>query len=109
MVPTNGSAHSKPISSRNWSWKPSRRRSPVRCRFRPVPTAFPTTRREAQMPDKVTYYAIVDDLSSRDQPAGVLRRIYFEAGGRRDEAFSQDLVWKRTVLLVSAERGDLQN
>ena len=61
------------------------------------------------MPDKVTYYAIVDDLSSREQPAGVLRRIYFEAGGRRDEAFTQDLVWERSVLLVSAERGDLQN
>jgi hypothetical protein len=61
------------------------------------------------MPDKVTYYAIIDDLSSREQPAGVLRRIYFEAGGRRDEAFSQHLVWERTVLLVSAERGDLQN
>jgi hypothetical protein len=61
------------------------------------------------MPDEVTYYAIVDDLSSRERPAGVLRRIYFEAGGRRDEAFSRDLVWVRTVLLVSAERGDLQN
>jgi hypothetical protein len=61
------------------------------------------------MPDKVMYYAIVDDLSSREQPAGVLRRIYFEAGGRRDEAFSRNLVWERTVLLVSAERGDLQN
>ena len=61
------------------------------------------------MSDKVTYYAIVDDLSSREQPAGVLRRIYFETGGRRDEAFSQDLIWERTALLVSAERGDLQN
>ncbi len=61
------------------------------------------------MPDKITYYAIIDDLSSRDQPAGVLRRIYFESGGRRDEAFSQDLVWERTSLFVSAERGDLQN
>jgi hypothetical protein len=61
------------------------------------------------MPDKITYYAIVDELSSRDQPAGVLRRIYFEAGGRRDEAFSQALAWERTSLLVSAERGDLQN
>jgi hypothetical protein len=61
------------------------------------------------MPDKVTYYAIVDDLSSREQPAGVLRRIYFETGGRRDEAFSRHLVWERTALLVSAERGDLQN
>jgi hypothetical protein len=61
------------------------------------------------MPDKVTYYAIVDDLSSRERPAGVLRRIYFEVGGRRDEAFSQDLLWERTSLLFSAERGDLQN
>ena len=61
------------------------------------------------MPDKVTYYAIVDDLSSRQRPAGVLRRTYFEDGGRRDEAFTRNLVWVRTVLLVSAERGDLQN
>ena len=34
------------------------------------------------MPDKVTYYAVVDDLSSRERPAGVFRRIYFEAGGK---------------------------
>ena len=61
------------------------------------------------MADKIIYYAIVDDLSSREQPAGVLRRIYFEAGGRRDEAFSQDLAWERTPMLVSAERGDLEN
>jgi hypothetical protein len=61
------------------------------------------------MPDKVTFYAIIDDLSSRERPAGVLRRTYYEIGGRRDEAFSRDLVWKPTVLLVSAERGDLKN
>ena len=60
------------------------------------------------MPDKTTYYAIVDDLSSREQPAGILRRVYFESGGRRDEAYSQNLVWERTSLLVSSERGDLQ-
>ena len=60
------------------------------------------------MPDKTTYYAIVDDLSSRERPAGVLRRSYFESGGRRDEAFNQDLTWERTSLLVSHERGDLQ-
>ena len=47
----------------------------------PVPPgaeAFPTNRRETQMPDKVTYYAIVNDLSSREQPSGVFRRTYFE-------------------------------
>jgi hypothetical protein len=61
------------------------------------------------MPDTVIYYAIVDDLSSRERPAGVFRRTYTEAGGRRDEAFTRSLVWKASPSLVSAERGDLQN
>jgi hypothetical protein len=61
------------------------------------------------MPDKVTYYAIVNDLSSRERPAGVFRRIYFESGGKRDEAFTTGLLWERSASLVSAERGDLLN
>ena len=61
------------------------------------------------MPDKITYYAIVDDLSSRERPAGMFRRIYFETGGKRDEAFTTNLVWKNSSSLVSAERGDLEN
>jgi hypothetical protein len=61
------------------------------------------------MPDEVTYYAIIDDLTSRERPAGVLRRIYTEDGGRRDEAFTRALVWKPSWSLVSAERGDLEN
>jgi hypothetical protein len=61
------------------------------------------------MPDKVTYYAVVDDLSTRERPAGAFRRTYFESGGRRDEAFTRNLVWERSAALVSAERGDLQN
>jgi hypothetical protein len=61
------------------------------------------------MPDKVTYYAIVDELSTRKNPAGVLRRRYLEPGGRRDEAFTRDLAWKQSSSLASAERGDLQN
>ena len=33
-----------------------------------------------------------------------------EAGGRRDEAFTRNLVWETQLRsLVSAERGDLQN
>jgi hypothetical protein len=65
--------------------------------------------REEKMPDKVTYYAVVDALSSRERPAGVFRRTYFESGGRRDEAFTRNLLWKSSSSLVSAERGDLQN
>jgi hypothetical protein len=61
------------------------------------------------MPDKVTYYAIVNDLSSRERPSGVFRRTYLEAGGKRDEAFTTDLVWERSPSMVSAERGDLLN
>jgi hypothetical protein len=61
------------------------------------------------MPGKVTYYAIVDRLSGHDRPSGVLRRIYTEDAGRRDEAFTRDLLWERSWSLVSAERGDLEN
>lgn len=57
----------------------------------------------------VTYYALVTHRSSRERPAGVLRRIYPEAGGRRDEAFNADLVWRQSPSLAAAERGDLQN
>ena len=61
------------------------------------------------MPDEVTYYAVVDDLSTREQPAGLFRRTYFETGGKCDEAFTTSLLWKRSSSLVSAERGDLEN
>jgi hypothetical protein len=79
------------------------------CRFHPEPLTFRTTHREAQMPDKVTYYAVVDDLSSRERPAGVFRRTYTQDGGRSDEAFTRNLIWEFSPLLISAERGDLQN
>ena len=61
------------------------------------------------MPDKVTYYAVVNDLSSRELPAGVFRRTYTEDGGRSDEAFTRNLMWEYSPALISAERGDLQN
>ena len=61
------------------------------------------------MPDQVTYYAVMDDLSSPERPAGVFRRIYTEDGGRSDEAFTRNLSWEFSPLLISAERGDLQN
>jgi len=61
------------------------------------------------MPDKVIFYAVVNDLSSRQHPAGLFRRTYTEAGGLRDEAFTTKLVWKNSSSLVSAERGDLDN
>jgi hypothetical protein len=61
------------------------------------------------MPDKVTYYAVVNDLSTRERPAGLFRRTFTEVGGLRDEAFTRNLAWKSSSSLISAERGDLQN
>jgi hypothetical protein len=55
---------------------------------------------------EVTYYAIVDDYTSKDEPAGVLRR--FNDGDRRDESFGRDLQWRFSSLLHSVERGDTQ-
>lgn len=60
------------------------------------------------MAEEVTYYALVDDYSSREKPGGVVRRVRHDKG-QRDEAFTKDLVWKRTTLVYAAERGDTMN
>jgi hypothetical protein len=57
---------------------------------------------------RVTYYAMVDDLSSREAPAGVLRRVE-DAEGESDEVFTRDLNWVRSSSLYAAERGSLDN
>lgn len=60
------------------------------------------------MPTKVTYYAIVDDYSTRAEPAGVLRRTQTDEQ-RNDEQFGHDLEWTYTPLLYSYERGNMDN
>jgi hypothetical protein len=60
------------------------------------------------MRTKVTYYAIVDDYSSRAEPSGILRRTETE-GGRNDEQFGRDLEWSYSSLLYSHERGNMDN
>jgi hypothetical protein len=57
------------------------------------------------MADKITYYAIIDQFSSRDRPGGVLRRV-IDDQGQVDEVFSRDLKWEFSPLLYAAERGD---
>jgi hypothetical protein len=57
---------------------------------------------------KITYYAIVDEYSSREAPGGVLRRIRDEEG-QEDQVFSRDLEWEFSPLLYSYERGDGDN
>jgi hypothetical protein len=60
------------------------------------------------MAEDITYYAIVDDLSSRERPAGVLRRVKHDEG-ERDETFGTDLRWAPSSLLYEHEYGDLGN
>ena len=57
------------------------------------------------MPTKITYYAMVDDLSSREEPAGVLRRVEDDEG-QQDEAFTRNLAWEYSWSLYSYERGN---
>jgi hypothetical protein len=57
------------------------------------------------MSEKITYYAMIDEHTSRDQPRTVLRRIESDEGSI-DELFSRDLKWEFSPLLYSAERGD---
>jgi hypothetical protein len=60
------------------------------------------------MTEKITYYALIDDFTSRDRPRTVLRRVENDEG-EVDEIFSRDLKWEFSPLLYSAERGDLAN
>jgi hypothetical protein len=60
------------------------------------------------MAEEISYYAIVNDFSNVNRPAGVLRRIKSD-GGERDETFGTDLKWGRSALLNAYERGDLTN
>ena len=61
------------------------------------------------MAEAITYYAIVNEVSSREEPFGVIRRVKDSGGQRDDLALSRDLIWKPSSLLYSAERGDLTN
>jgi hypothetical protein len=60
---------------------------------------------ELVMADKIIYYAIVDEFSTRDRPGGVLRRVQKD-GGQVDEVFSRDLTWEFSPILYAGERGD---
>jgi hypothetical protein len=60
------------------------------------------------MTEKITYYAIVDEFSTIEQPAGVLRRVK-NNDGTTDEVFSGELQWTFSPLMYEAEHGDLEN
>jgi hypothetical protein len=60
------------------------------------------------MPAKITYYAVVNEFSSRELPGGVIRRIV-DDDGRDDQAFTRNRTWEHTGTLYAFERGDGDN
>lgn len=60
------------------------------------------------MTEKITYYAMIDEFTSRENPRTVLRRVKNNEG-TVDEIFSRNLRWEFSPLMYSAERGDLAN
>lgn len=58
------------------------------------------------MSDKITYYAMIDEDTSRENPRTVLRRVENDEG-QTDELFSRNLTWERSSLLHAANRGDI--
>ena len=60
------------------------------------------------MPTKITYYAIVNEFSSRQRPGGVIRRVHDDEG-QEDQTFTRNLKWEFTPLLYSHERGNMDN
>jgi hypothetical protein len=57
---------------------------------------------------KIRYYAIVNEFSSRQRPGGVIRRVQDDEG-QEDQAFTRSLKWEFTPLLYSYERGNMDN
>ena len=60
------------------------------------------------MAEQITYYAIVNEYSTEGRPGGVLRRSSTTAANATRRS-GRDLVWGRSPMLHSAERGDTMN
>lgn len=57
------------------------------------------------MPVKITYYAVVADERTIDNPYGLVRRLEHD-DGPSDEGLRKDLSWAPTPAIVEWERGD---
>ena len=57
------------------------------------------------MPSAITYYAIVGEDRTIDNPYGLARRLEHD-NGASDEALRKDFSWQFTPVIVEWERGD---
>jgi hypothetical protein len=58
------------------------------------------------MPNKITYYAVVDGRTTADKPYGLVRRLEHD-DGPEDETLRQDFSWEFTPAIAEWKRGDL--
>jgi hypothetical protein len=61
------------------------------------------------MPDKITFYAIVDEETTAERPYGLLRRLEFDSDGFTDEGLRRDFSWSFTPIIVEWERSDFDD
>ena len=57
------------------------------------------------MPDKITYYAVVGEDRTIDNPYGLVRRLEFNGDGFTDEGFRKDFSWAFTPAIVEWKHG----
>jgi hypothetical protein len=58
------------------------------------------------MPDKITYYAVIGDGRTAENPYGLVRRLAFDGDGFTDEGLRKDFSWIFTPAIVEWERGE---
>jgi hypothetical protein len=61
------------------------------------------------MPDKITFYAVVDDDTTVDRPYGLVRRLEFEGNGFTDEGLRRDFSWSFTPIIAEWQRSDFDD
>jgi hypothetical protein len=61
------------------------------------------------MPDKITFYAIVDSGTTVERPYGLLRRLEFDGNGFTDEGLRRDFSWSFTPIIVEWQRSDFDD
>ena len=60
------------------------------------------------MPNKITYYAIIGQGRTIDNPWGLVRRLEHD-DGPSDEGLRVDLSWKFTPVIAEWEHGDFDD
>jgi hypothetical protein len=60
------------------------------------------------MPDKITYYAIIAEDRTVDNPFGLVRRLKHD-NGPADEGLRRDLGWEFTPVIVEWEHGSFDD